>query len=114
VTDQCSHVITAVATEHNDALYMAAQNLGRLVAGGKQPFPVIAVLRTQTTRNENALLVPAGGTWNNDATSVLDVMRTRTTTESEVLWCRCATTTPPSRSGKCSTPSPQPGTTTAC
>jgi hypothetical protein len=85
VTDECSHVITAVATEHNDALYMAAQNLGRLVAGGKQPFPVTAVLRTQTTRNENALLVPAGGTWNNDATSVLDVMRTRTTTESEAL-----------------------------
>jgi len=34
ITDECRHVITAAAGEHNDALYMAAQNLGRLVAGG--------------------------------------------------------------------------------
>jgi hypothetical protein len=34
VTDECRHVVTAAAGEHNNALFMAAQNLGRLVAGG--------------------------------------------------------------------------------
>jgi DNA (cytosine-5)-methyltransferase 1 len=52
---------------------------------GKQAMPVTAVLRTQTTRNENALLVPAGGTWNDTGTAVTEVMRTRTATESEAL-----------------------------
>jgi DNA (cytosine-5)-methyltransferase 1 len=52
---------------------------------GKQAIPVTAVLRTQTTRNENALLVPAGGTWNDTGTRVTEVMRTRTATESEAL-----------------------------
>jgi DNA (cytosine-5)-methyltransferase 1 len=52
---------------------------------GKQAMPVTAVLRTQTTRNENALLVPAGGTWNETGTPVTEVMRTRTATESEAL-----------------------------
>jgi DNA (cytosine-5)-methyltransferase 1 len=48
---------------------------------GKQAIPVTAVLRTQTTRNENALLVPAGGTWNDTGTPVTGVMRTRTATD---------------------------------
>ncbi|MEV0289863.1 bifunctional DNA primase/polymerase [Kribbella sp. NPDC050820] len=34
VADECRHVVTAAAGEHNNALFMAAQNLGRLVAGG--------------------------------------------------------------------------------
>lgn len=34
VIDECRHVVTADAGEHNSALFMAAQNLGRLVAGG--------------------------------------------------------------------------------
>lgn len=34
VTDEVNHVINAETGDHNAALYMAAQNLGRLVAGG--------------------------------------------------------------------------------
>lgn len=34
VTDECNHVLNAKPTKHNAALFMAAQNLGRLVAGG--------------------------------------------------------------------------------
>ena len=34
---------------------------------GKQAQPLAAALRTQTTRLETALVVPAGGTWNDDA-----------------------------------------------
>ena len=42
------------------------------------------LLRTQSTRSETGLvtlppmLVPAGGTWNDDATSITEPMRTRT------------------------------------
>ena len=42
-----------------------------------------APARTQTARNETALLVPAGGTWNTDARPVTEPMRTRTTRETE-------------------------------
>ncbi|GAB2647122.1 DNA cytosine methyltransferase [Kribbella swartbergensis] len=42
-------------------------------------------MRTMTARNETGLLVPAGGTWNETATTVAEVMRTRTTRESEAL-----------------------------
>jgi len=42
-------------------------------------------LRTQTTRNETALLVPAGGTWHEHAAPVSAPFRTRTTTEAEAL-----------------------------
>jgi DNA (cytosine-5)-methyltransferase 1 len=52
---------------------------------GKTAVPVWEVLRTQTTRSENALLVPAGGTWNDSATPVTDPMRTRTTRDTEAL-----------------------------
>jgi DNA (cytosine-5)-methyltransferase 1 len=41
-------------------------------------------MRTPTARNETALLVPAGGTWN-DARSVMEPMRTRTTRESDAV-----------------------------
>ncbi|WP_206685944.1 bifunctional DNA primase/polymerase [Kribbella qitaiheensis] len=37
VTDECRHVVTAASEAHNAALFMAAQNLGRLVAGGALP-----------------------------------------------------------------------------
>ncbi|GAB2553211.1 DNA cytosine methyltransferase [Kribbella endophytica] len=75
-------IVAALEKQARGGVPMVVPMEGR---DGKRPFPVTAVLRTQTTRNENALLVPAGGTWNNDASSVLDVMRTRTTTESEAL-----------------------------
>lgn len=43
------------------------------------------VLRTLHTTPSKALLVPAGGTWNDGATRIEDVMRTRTTRETEAL-----------------------------
>ena len=57
---------------------------------GVRTWPVDAPLTTQTTTLTKALavppmLVPAGGTWNDAATSVTDVMRTRTARETEAL-----------------------------
>lgn len=57
---------------------------------GKLALPVDHPLRTMTTRNETALmvppmLVPAGGTWNDSPTTVDVPMRTRTTRDTEAL-----------------------------
>lgn len=57
---------------------------------GVRTWPVDAPLTTQTTTLTKALavppmLVPAGGTWNDDPTPVAEVMRTRTARESEAL-----------------------------
>lgn len=53
---------------------------------GKQARPAILPMRSQTTRRETGLLVPAGGTWNDDAQTITDrPMRTRTTRESDGL-----------------------------
>ncbi|RJQ68100.1 DNA cytosine methyltransferase [Pseudonocardiaceae bacterium YIM PH 21723] len=52
---------------------------------GKQARPALRPHRAQTARAENALLVPAGGTWNDTARLADEPMRTRTTTESEGL-----------------------------
>ncbi|WP_202871876.1 DNA cytosine methyltransferase [Kribbella pratensis] len=77
-----ARIEAALAIQARGRMPMVVPMEGR---DGKQPFPVTAVLRTQTTRNENALLVPGGGTWNDSGSSVLEVMRTRTTTESDAL-----------------------------
>lgn len=50
---------------------------------GKRAVPTGAPMRTQTGRHETALLVPAGGTWNDDARLVSEPLRTRTTRENE-------------------------------
>lgn len=42
-------------------------------------------LSTLATNVHHGMLVPAGGTWNDSATSTLDVMRTRTTRDTEAL-----------------------------
>ena len=57
---------------------------------GKAAFPADQVMRTMTTRNETALmvpplLVPAGGTWNDTASPIDRPFRTRTTRDSEAL-----------------------------
>lgn len=52
---------------------------------GVRTWSVDDVLRTLHTTPSKALLVPAGGTWNDGATSVNDVMRARTTRENEGL-----------------------------
>jgi DNA (cytosine-5)-methyltransferase 1 len=57
---------------------------------GVRTWPVDAPLTTQTTTATKALaydplIVPAGGTWRNDATSVADPMPTRTTRENDAL-----------------------------
>ncbi|GGG04431.1 hypothetical protein GCM10007304_18170 [Rhodococcoides trifolii] len=52
---------------------------------GVRTWSVDDVLRTLHTTPSKALLVPAGGTWNESATSVNDVMRARTTRENEGL-----------------------------
>jgi DNA (cytosine-5)-methyltransferase 1 len=58
---------------------------------GLRPRQVVEPARVQTGRNETALLVPAGGTWNTDAQPVDVPMRTRTTRETEGV---AFTTTP--------------------
>lgn len=55
---------------------------------GVRTWPVDAPITTQTTTATKALaydplIVPAGGTWRNDATSVADPMPTRTTREND-------------------------------
>lgn len=50
---------------------------------GKTARLAAAPHRAQTARNETALLVPAGGTWNDAAWPVTDPMRTRTARENE-------------------------------
>ncbi|MDQ6524299.1 DNA cytosine methyltransferase [Nocardioides sp. LHD-245] len=52
---------------------------------GQMSTPVGEELRTLTASSTPGLLVPAGGTWNDDATPVDQVMRTRTTRETEAL-----------------------------
>ncbi|WP_223690084.1 DNA cytosine methyltransferase [Leifsonia poae] len=52
---------------------------------GKAAASVMDPMRTQSTRAETALMVPAGGTWRTDATPVSAVMATRTTTETDAL-----------------------------
>ncbi|WP_105033519.1 DNA cytosine methyltransferase [Cryobacterium aureum] len=44
-----------------------------------------AALHTQTTAQTKGLLVPSGGTWRDDATSLTDPMPTRTTVETDGL-----------------------------
>jgi DNA (cytosine-5)-methyltransferase 1 len=57
---------------------------------GVRTWPVDAPLTTQTTTATKALavppmLVPSGGTWRDDATSLFDPMPTRTTVETDAL-----------------------------
>ncbi|MEU8151714.1 DNA cytosine methyltransferase [Nonomuraea sp. NPDC048901] len=57
---------------------------------GVRTWPVDAPITTQTTTATKALaipplLVPAGGTWRNEATPVTDVMGARTTRENDAL-----------------------------
>ncbi|QES45188.1 DNA methyltransferase [Streptomyces venezuelae] len=52
---------------------------------GKRPTAAGAPMRTVTTRNETGLLVPAGGTWNNDAVPVDRPARTVMTRETTGL-----------------------------
>jgi DNA (cytosine-5)-methyltransferase 1 len=52
---------------------------------GKNARTAWALARAQTGRNETALLVPAGGTWNTDAWPAAAPMRTRTTRDTEAL-----------------------------
>ncbi|MEV0344086.1 DNA cytosine methyltransferase [Nocardia sp. NPDC050713] len=52
---------------------------------GVRTWSVTDVLRTVHTTPSKALLVPAGGTWRHDATSVDDPMPTRTTREADGL-----------------------------
>src|SRR5690606_26410447 len=42
-------------------------------------------LRTQTARHQDAMVVPAGGTWNDDARTVAEPHRTMTTRETSAL-----------------------------
>lgn len=48
-------------------------------------WPVDQLTATLTTTETRALLVPSGGTWNEDARSVVTPMRARTTRENEAL-----------------------------
>lgn len=52
---------------------------------GVRTWPVDEPLKTLHTTLSKALLVPAGGTWNDAPTSIMDAMRARTTRESEAL-----------------------------
>ena len=52
---------------------------------GVRTWPIEDPLRTLHTTPSKALLVPAGGTWNDEATPISDVIRTRTTRDSEAL-----------------------------
>jgi DNA (cytosine-5)-methyltransferase 1 len=52
---------------------------------GKCAAPVDGSMRTQATRNETALLVLAGGTWNDHPAPVSAPFRARTTSEAEAL-----------------------------
>ncbi|PXY16537.1 hypothetical protein [Prauserella muralis] len=83
---------------------------------GKQARPAILPMRGQTTRNETALLVPAGGTWNDDAQTVADrPMRTRTTRESDgVVVIPLRNNNGPNSPGNRWTPWQPTATTTAC
>lgn len=54
-------------------------------SGYARAWPVDWPTATLTTSHTRALLVPAGGTRNESATSVTDPFRTRTTTENEAL-----------------------------
>jgi hypothetical protein len=59
---------------------------------GVRTWPVDGPVPTQATTAQHGLacppmLVPAGGTWNDDAQPVTDPMRTRTTRETEGLAC---------------------------
>lgn len=57
-----------------------------LRGGGSDARPVTDPLATVTANgNHHGLLVPAGGTWNDTATSTDEPMRTRTTRETEAL-----------------------------
>jgi len=57
----------------------------RAGSGYARAWPVDWPTPTLTTTETRALLVPAGGSWNEGAQSVLDAMRTRTTRESDAL-----------------------------
>lgn len=52
---------------------------------GKHAQPTWMPARTQTTRHETGLVVPAGGTWNDDARTTDDVLRALTTREAYAL-----------------------------
>lgn len=52
---------------------------------GKQARRAVDPLRTQSTRNETGLLVPAGGTWRTDAVPTSRPMPARTTSETDAL-----------------------------
>ena len=54
-------------------------------AGVDRSMPVSKPFRTQNTRSETGLLVPAGGTWNDSASLTGQPFRTRTTRDTEAL-----------------------------
>lgn len=69
------------------ALNEALQGMVVPVEGreGKAAQPLGRPMRVQTARNENGLLVPCGGTWNDDARTVEEPMCTRTTRDTEAV-----------------------------
>jgi DNA (cytosine-5)-methyltransferase 1 len=61
-------------------------NVNHGAEGGDRAFdPSDRPLPTRATKQGEALLVPTGGSWNTEPTTVHDPMRTRTTRESEAL-----------------------------
>lgn len=64
--------------------------LTEVLAPGVRTWPVTGTVTTQTTSATKGIaippmIVPVGGTWNDDATSVLDPLRTRTTRDTDGL-----------------------------
>lgn len=73
-------VIRTLHTIESKALVVPLEGrAGDRVSSDQQP------LRTQTSRHLDALCVPAGGTWNDDARPVNDAHRTLTTRETTAL-----------------------------
>ena len=73
-------VIRTLHTIESKALVVPLEGrAGDRVSSDQQP------LRTQTSRHLDALCVPAGGTWNDDARPVDDAHRTLTTRETTAL-----------------------------
>lgn len=75
--------------------------------------PADQPLRTQTSRLETALLVPAGGTWNDTAIPTSEPFRTRTTRDTEAILMPAAfvmrnNTPRPGDAGYLSTPVSEP------
>ncbi len=73
-----SEVIRTLTTTGHQSLLIPYYGSGR-------PGPVTEPHRTFSTRDRFGLLVPAGGTWNEEARPTTDPMRTRTTRDTEAI-----------------------------